>query len=478
MKNLTKYFFILAAMGLAFSFASCKLEFHGDVTYYTVTFDSKGGSDVKSQEIESGKKATKPTDPTKDETETEAFIFDGWYTSSDGGITLSDTAFNFDTAIEKDITLYAKWKEDSKYYIELKDCSVIHSMFESLCEYDSASSKFNKTITRFAKADLKPESAEYYLDAKGNQIPLWYDEEAKTLYYYLEPGKKMSLRTSDGTNSLFKNMTDAISIETCDFDTSNVTCMERMFSRCSSITALDVSNFDTSNVTDMFVMFSSCSSLTALDLSSFDTSNVTDMIGMFSGCTSLTALDLSNFDTSNVTDMHGMFESCSSLTALDLSSFDTSNVTDMHGMFESCSSLTALDLNNFDTSKVINMGFMFEFCTSLTALDLSNFDTSKVTDMGWIFYYCTSLTALDLSSFDTNKVTDMSWMFYNCKALKKITVSEYFVTDNVTDSGSMFASCTSLKGGAGTEYNASHIDKEYARIDGGTKSPGYFTKKL
>ena len=450
MKNLTKYFFILAAMGLAFSLASCKPEFHSDVTYYTVTFDSKGGSDVKSQKIESGKKATRPTDPTKDETKTEEFIFDGWYTSSDGGTTLSDTTFNFDTAIEKDITLYAKWK-DADYFI-LKECYRIRSMFENLCEYNSDYEKFNKTITRFAKADSKPESAEYYLDAKGNQIPLWYDEEAKTLYYYLEPGKKMSLRTSDGTNSLFKYMTDAVSIETADFDTSKVTSMGRMFSECSSLTALDLSNFDTSNVTSMVGMFNECSSLTSLDLSSFDTSKVTYMGGMFSECSSLTSLDLSNFNTSKVTYISNMFSECSSLTALDLSSFDTSNVT--------------------------SMSSMFYYCNHLTTLNLSSFDTSNVTSMGSMFNQCSSLTALDLSSFNTSKVTNMSKIFYTCYKITTITVSEYFVTDNVTNSTSMFASCLNLKGGAGTEYNLLHVDKEYARIDGGTESPGYFTKKL
>ena len=37
-----------------------------DTTKYTVTFDSKGGSDVSSQEITKGNKVTKPSDPTKD----------------------------------------------------------------------------------------------------------------------------------------------------------------------------------------------------------------------------------------------------------------------------------------------------------------------------------------------------------------------------------------------------------------------------
>ena len=32
-------------------------------------------------------------------------------------------------------------------------------------------------------------------------------------------------------------------------------------------------------------------------------------------------------------------------------------------------------------------------------------------------------------------------------------------------------------GGQGTTYNASHVDKTYAHIDGGPSNPGYFTDK-
>ena len=39
----------------------------------------------------------------------------------------------------------------------------------------------------------------------------------------------------------------------------------------------------------------------------------------------------------------------------------------------------------------------------------------------------------------------------------------------------MFSNCHSLVGGAGTAYDSNHSDKEYARIDGGTNAPGYFT---
>jgi hypothetical protein len=41
----------------------------------------------------------------------------------------------------------------------------------------------------------------------------------------------------------------------------------------------------------------------------------------------------------------------------------------------------------------------------------------------------------------------------------------------------MFEDCTALVGGSGTKYDANHIDKAYARIDGGSGNPGYLTDK-
>ena len=43
--------------------------------YYTVTFDSKGGSPVESQHIASGQKASKPANPTKENVETTTYSF-------------------------------------------------------------------------------------------------------------------------------------------------------------------------------------------------------------------------------------------------------------------------------------------------------------------------------------------------------------------------------------------------------------------
>jgi uncharacterized repeat protein (TIGR02543 family) len=77
-----------------------------EIQEYTVSFNSLGGSAVSSQLITGGEYATEPSDPTRSD-----YIFDGWYTSSDNGLTL-DTLFDFSTTtITSDMTLYAKWAQ-------------------------------------------------------------------------------------------------------------------------------------------------------------------------------------------------------------------------------------------------------------------------------------------------------------------------------------------------------------------------------
>ena len=172
-----------------------------------------------------------------------------------------------------------------------------------------------------------------------------------------------------------------------------------------------------------------------------------------------------------VVSMAYMF-SKSKATTLDVSNFDTSKVTNMHFMFLD-SQATTLDVSNFDTSKVTDMFGMFSG-TKATTIDVSNFDTSNVTNMVAMFDH-SKATTLDLSNFNTSKVTDMSNMFNSATNLKTIYASDKFVTTKVTSSTNIFTGCTNLVGGAGTKYNSSHVDKTYARIDGGTSRPGYFT---
>ena len=299
---------------------------------------------------------------------------------------------------------------------------------------------------QFKKGTDIPETATNIFDAsesQDNSIIGYYTDTDNNELYELTFISEDDIYTNKNSQYLFNYLTNLKTIEFDNFDTSQVTSMESMFSECSALTTLDVSKFDTSQVTSMSYMFSNCNALTTLDVSKFDTSKVTSMESMFSECSALTTLDVSKFDTSQVTSMNYMFYKCSSLTSLDLSTFDTSKVTSMGSMFFGCSKLTTLDVSKFNTSKVTSMEHMFRECKALTTLDVSKFDTSQVTSMYTMFYYCSKLTTLDVSKFDTSKVTSMGSMFTSCSKLTTLDVSK-FDTSKVTSMGSMFTSCSKL----------------------------------
>ena len=329
---------------------------------------------------------------------------------------------------------------------------------------DITSDGWGVQLTDIASTDAVTSEVCTYINNKPitSMSYMFYKSQATTLDI-------SNFNTSNVTdmNSMFGN-SEATTLDVSNFDTSKVTNMGYMFSDSKAIT-LDVSNFDTSNVTNMNGMFWN-SQATTLDVSNFDTSKVTDMSYMFED-SKATTLDLSNFDTSNVTRMINMFYN-SQATTLDLSNFNTSNVKNMNSMFYK-SQATTLDISNFNTSNVTDMNSMFGN-SEATTIDVSNFDTSKVTNMNSMFLNSQAAT-LDLSNFDTSKVTNMSNMFYKATNLKTIYGSSKFVTTAVTSSTNMFYGCTKLIGGAGTKYNSSYVDKTYARIDGGTSNPGYFT---
>ena len=200
---------------------------------------------------------------------------------------------------------------------------------------------------------------------------------------------------------------------------------------------------------------------------------VVSMAYMFA-YTNASNVDLSKSYTNKVTNMSYMFFS-QYIRTLNIDNLITSNVTSMEGMFNAIQ-IDNLDLSNFNTSKVTNMSNMF-FASYVKNLNLSSFDTSNVTAMYYMFLNCYYLETLDLSSFDTSKVTNMSRMFSGMNSINKIYVSNKFVTTNVTSSGDMFDSCRKIVGGSGTVFDSTKTDKTYARIDGGTSNPGYFTQK-
>ena len=335
-----------------------------------------------------------------------------------------------------------------------------------------------------------------------------------------------------GAANLFVNAQNLKNVDLSQFDTSEATNFQSMFSGCSLLTNIDLTNFDTSNVTNMSAMFSGCSLLTNLDLSNFDTSNVTNMSAMFSGCSSLSHLDLSSFNTTRVSNMMRMFRGCSSLINLNLDSFSTSEETNMYHMFNDCSSIVSLKLNNvyvhsdksmfegcFALSDIdmqncifINSSSLFTECSSLSNInlrngkaigsvsvwfrglshlnniDFTNFDTSDVTNFSGMFRGCSSIKTLDLSSFNYGNDKSTGGMFYDCSSLKTIYAGNW----NCYQNYEMFVGCNNLVGGQGTKigsnfygydnngnplyYNCS-TNGSAAHIDGGKDWPGLFTAK-
>ena len=79
-----------------------------EVKYFTVTFDSQGGSSVRQIKVQEGALADRPKDPTRD-----GYVFDGWK--------LENKKWNFDVdTVGADITLSAVWISADSIYSTAK----------------------------------------------------------------------------------------------------------------------------------------------------------------------------------------------------------------------------------------------------------------------------------------------------------------------------------------------------------------------
>ena len=138
------------------------------INLYQVEFDSKGGSDVPTQIVEWNQKADEPENPTR-----TGYDFKGWYTSADGGDTLSESLFDFNTPIKADLTLYAKWQMQT-----LK----IH--FDK--NADDASGKMDVQTIRFDELPVRISANAFDRTSKGYDFAHWNTERDGTGYYHYD----------------------------------------------------------------------------------------------------------------------------------------------------------------------------------------------------------------------------------------------------------------------------------------------------
>lgn len=209
---------------------------------------------------------------------------------------------------------------------------------------------------------------------------------------------------------------------------------------------------------------------------------------LFSGMYKIESIDLRGMDASNIKDFQSAFAGCTSLQSVDVTGLDTSHITMIPGLFNGCSSLTALTgFDELDLSGVTYMASVFEGCSRAQMIDMSCLAGAQITSAYGAFKGCTGVTAINFAGIDTSQMNEAWEMFSGCSSLQTIYVGDEWSTAGLGDdeetrkyvSRDMFKGCTSLKGGEGTEFNSSHTDYEYARVDGGpaSETPGYFTYK-
>ncbi len=93
-----------------------------NINSYTVSFDSNGGSSVAAQSVNYNTTASKPADPSR-----KGYTFAGWFTGKE-----CKTAYDFNSNVTGDITLYAKWNKipdqssntPKKYKVSLNASSI------------------------------------------------------------------------------------------------------------------------------------------------------------------------------------------------------------------------------------------------------------------------------------------------------------------------------------------------------------------
>ncbi len=161
---------------------------------YTVKFYTNGGTSVKSQKVENGKKATKPAAPTK-----TGYVFLNWYKDKD-----YKELYKFNEPVTGDITIYAKFSP--------KSYKLNFNAFGGTCDTETKSVTYNVAVGKLPT----PEKENFTFDG-------WYDSAEggkrytnNTVYKVAEDTQLYARWTTeitldtDGIGSVTKNKVKAI----------------------------------------------------------------------------------------------------------------------------------------------------------------------------------------------------------------------------------------------------------------------------
>ena len=241
-----------------------------------------------------------------------------------------------------------------------------------------------------------------------------------------------------------------------------VTAVTNMFaySRVTDIIGLN-GNIINSSVTDMSGLFEGCYNLTSIDTSDWDCSNVERASGIFMDCRVLSSIDISNCGfTSNLISAHNLFRNCKAATSINITGLSLRRASDIYNMFQGCEALESIiGIEKMDCSSATSFNNMFKGCKELTNIDLSQWTvTDSVKTMTNMFADCTSLDCLNLSSWNISTSASLTNIFTNTNAFNN------FRAVNVNDSVlNMFIDALITK--SNTEPGCMYIDNELDNIN-------------
>ena len=142
-------------------------SYTADDTFFTVSFNTDGGTKVPDQEVYKGKTAVEPKSPEKD-----GYTFLYW--TLEGG-----KQYDFNTKVENDITLIAKYQDDRTIEEIATEAKRIYSIADILVNKTTFSSGTTDATKAFSSTDdaalllataLNIEKDQLYVDINNKQV--------------------------------------------------------------------------------------------------------------------------------------------------------------------------------------------------------------------------------------------------------------------------------------------------------------------
>ena len=328
---------------------------------YSLTFHAGNGYPPETQTIMEGMKAEKPWNPKR-----EGYTFAGWYIQG------TDTPFDFDTLIDRDYTIVARWTNN-----------------------DTGEEETAPVVTLAPTPTPTPAPTDHPDPTPSGLTP---EEEASVGYFITEPYEETVYGeyAYDDTTYYYTRIVGITGSPTdlhipAQLDGKRVALSSGAFAGCSSLTSLHIDNVYMQNTA-----FSDCKNLKTVVFNSRLT-NTGRGITAYGSCS---------------------FEGCTALTSVTLPTVQTDNSHHYYTLppfpcFKGCTALQRIVIPEVYTGIPANA---FEDCTALTAVTVQG---EKLSVGKCAFRNC---TALALPPFDHFSFLGES-AFENCTALENVQIS-------------------------------------------------------